>query len=79
MGVRDHASGYMYMGIWTYEATCRASIFGSEALFSVCSGDHWRRAVTIESSLVSGCGLSHESAQDDCNGTCVKSQASKPT
>ena len=31
MGVRDHASGYMYMGIWTYEATCRASIFGSEA------------------------------------------------
>jgi len=27
---------------------------------------HWPRAVTIESSLESGCGLSHESAQDGC-------------
>ena len=37
--------------------------------------NHWPRAVTIESSLDSGCGLSHETAQDGCN---VKFEASKP-
>ena len=47
-----------------------------EALFSLCRGDHW---VAIESSLESGCALSHESPQDGCNGTCVKLEASKPT
>jgi len=31
-------------------------------------GDHWPTAVTIASSLDSGCGLSHECAQDGCNG-----------
>jgi len=42
-------------------------------LFSQSVGSpHWQRAVTIESSLESGCSLSHESAQDGCNGTCVK-------
>jgi len=50
---------------------CRASISGSEALFSVYM-DHWPRAVTIENLFKSGCGLGHESAQDGCNGTCVK-------
>ena len=38
---------------------CRASIYCSEALFFACMGDHWPRAVTIESSLESGCGLRH--------------------
>ena len=33
-------------------------------------------AVTIESSLESGHGLSHESSQDGYNGTCVKLKAS---
>ena len=51
---------------------CRASISGSEAIFSLCRGDHWPRAVTIASSLDSGCGLSLECIQDGCNGTCVK-------
>ena len=34
--------------------------------------------MTIENSLESGCGLSHESAQGGCKGTCVKLEASKP-
>jgi len=33
----------------------------------------------MESLLTSGCGLSLKSAQDDCNGTCVKFRAWKPT
>ena len=48
---------------------CRAFISGSEVLFSVCMGDHWPRAVTVESSLASRCGLSQESAQDGWNGS----------
>jgi len=58
---------------------CRASISGSEAIFSLCRGDHWPRAVTIAGSLDSGCGLSLECIQDGCNGICVKQEASKPT
>jgi len=30
----------------------------------LCRGNHCTRAVTIESLLESGCGLSHKSAQD---------------
>ena len=50
-----------------------------QPVFSLCTGDHWPRALTIASSLHSGCGLSHECAQDDLNDTCVKLEASKPT
>ena len=57
----------------------RAFISGREAIFSLCRGDHWPRAVTIASSLDSGCGLSLECVHDGCNGTCVKLEASKPT
>jgi len=35
--------------------------------------------MTIASSLDSWCGLSHECAQDGCNGTCVNLEASIPT
>jgi len=45
------------------------------AIFSLCRGDHWPRAVTIASSLDCGCGLSLECGQDGCNGTCVKLEA----
>ena len=67
---------------WTYKTVfwpCRASISGSEAIFSLCRGDHWPRAVTIASSLDSWCGLSLECVQNGCNGTCVKLEASKLT
>ena len=68
------------MGIEMVFWSCRASISGSEALFLLYTrGNHWPRAMTIESSLESGCDLSHKSAQDDCNGTCVNLEASKPT
>jgi len=56
-----------------------ATISGSEAIFLLCRGDHWPRAVTIASSLDSVCGLSHECAQDGSNANCVKLKASKPT
>ena len=58
---------------------CRASVSGSEAIIPPRRGDHWPRAMTIKSSLESGCGLSHTFAQDGSNGTCVKLQASKPS
>ena len=50
-------------------------------LFS-CSyvrGNHWQRAMTIERSVDSGCGLSHKSAQDGCNAICMRLEASKAT
>ena len=51
---------------------------GGEAVFSVYRGDHWPRTVTIESTLKSGCGLSHESAQDSYNSTCKTSLMPRP-
>ena len=66
-------------GPFLSSCACRASISGSEAIFLLCGVDHWPKAVTIASSLESGHGLGHESAQDGCNGTCVKLEASKPT
>ena len=50
---------------------CRASISDGEAIWLICKDDHWSRAVTIASLLDSGCGVSHEYAQDGCNGTCT--------
>ena len=35
---------------------------------TVWTGSHWPRAVIIDSSLMSRCGLSHESAEDGCKG-----------
>ena len=37
------------------------------------------RAMTIASLLDSGCGLSHEYAQDGCSGTCVMLEAQNPS
>ena len=42
---------FPHLGYWP----CRASISGCEAFILVCTTDgHWRRAVTVESSLTSG-------------------------
>ena len=57
------------MGLGMVFWPCQASISGSEALFSLCRGNHWPTAVTIERSLESGSDLSYKSAQDGCNGT----------
>ena len=67
------------MGLGNGLLAMRASITGSEAIFSLGSGDHWPRAVTIASLSDSWCGLSHKRAQDGCNDTCVMLEASKPT
>ena len=45
--------------------------------FSVCMVSHWLRAVYIENLLLSECGLSHESAENDCKGSWVKFWALK--
>ena len=56
---------------------CWASISGSEAIFLLYRGNRWPRAVSVASSLDSECGLHHESAQEGCNGTCVKLEGRK--
>ena len=48
------------------------------ALFLVCLGSHWPRAMNINNLLMSECGLSHKSAEDGCKGRWVKFRASKP-
>ena len=40
--------------------------------FSVYTGSDWLRAMTIENSLISGCGLSHESAEDGYKDSWMK-------
>jgi len=42
---------------------------GHFKIFLFCRDDCWPRAATIAHSLDSGCGLSHECAQNGCNGT----------
>jgi len=58
--LRKWCSGHIHVG----------PPFLAVSLFSLCRGDHWPRARTTASSLDSGCGLSHECAQDGCNATC---------
>ena len=64
MGLENKTSGYVGPVVKHFLSSEQATI-GQEP---------W-----LESSLKSGCGLSHESAQDSCNGTYVKLEASKPT
>ena len=63
-----HMTGLKRTVFWP----CGASISDNEAFISVCMG-HWLTAVSIENSLMNGCGLSHESAEDDCKGSWVLS------
>ena len=67
------------MGLGMIFWPCRATISGSEVLFSLCRDNHWPTAVTIKSLLESGSDLSHGSTQDVWNGTFVKLEMSKPT
>jgi len=39
--------------------------------FLVCMGSHWPRAMTNENSLMSGYGLSHQSAEYGSKGSWV--------
>ena len=57
-GLRKRSSGHVYKA-----CICQ---------WGLCRGDHWPKAVTIASSLDSGCGLSLKCVQVGCNGTCVK-------
>ena len=58
---------------------CRPSISGIKTIVLLCRDDHWPRAVTVASSLDSGCDLSLVCTEDGCSSTCVKLEASKPT
>ena len=44
----------------------------NDACFSVSTGGHWPRAMTIENLLTRGCGLTHESAENGCKSSWVK-------
>jgi len=72
-------SSFPWMALENSASYVGPSISYSEALSLVSVGKHWLRGVTMESLLTSGCGVSLKSAQDDCNGTCVKFRTWKPT
>jgi len=59
---------------------CMAPISSGEAFFPVWVSSCWLSAMTIASSLIGGCGLSHERVQDGCKSTCKSSLgAENPT
>ena len=66
-GLRKQSSGLVWPSFLT-----------AQNFFLVCMGDHWPRAGTIENSLMSGCCLSHESAENGYKSRWVKCWASKP-
>jgi len=46
--------------------------FWQGSVFPVLVSCCWLSAVTIASSLIGGCGLSHKHVEDGCKSTCVK-------
>ena len=57
---------------------CMAPISNGEAFIPVWASGCRLSAVTIASSLMGGCGLSHERVEDGCKSTCVKFGGWKP-
>jgi len=51
---------------------CTAPISGGKAFIPVWASGFQLSAVTITSTLMGGCGLSHERVEDGCKSTCVK-------
>ena len=51
---------------------CMAPISSGKAFIPVWASICWLSAVTIASSLMGGCGLSHERVEDGCKSTCVE-------
>ena len=51
---------------------CTAPISDGEAFIPVWASGCRLSAVTIASSLMGGCGLSHERVEDGCKSTCVE-------
>jgi len=51
---------------------CTAPISGGEAFIPVWASGCRLSAVTIASTLMGGCGLSHERVEDGCKSTCVE-------
>ena len=62
----------------TVLSLCWTPIPDSEAFFPVWSSSCWPGAVTISSSLMVGCDLSHECVEDGCNGNCATFGGWKP-
>jgi len=56
----------------TVLSPCMAPISSGEAFIPVWASTCRLNAVTIASSLMGGCGLSHEHVEDGCNSTYVK-------
>jgi len=51
---------------------CTAPISDGEAFIAVWASGCRLSAMTIASSLMGGCGLSHEHVEDGCKSTCVE-------
>ena len=51
---------------------CTVPIFDGEAFIPVWASGCQLSAMTIASSLMGGCGLSHEHVKDGCKSTCVE-------
>jgi len=56
----------------TVLSPCTAPISGGEAFIPVWASSCRLSAMTIASSLMGGCGLSHERVEDGCKSICVK-------
>ena len=56
----------------TVLSPCMAPISSGEAFILVWVSSCQLSAMTIPSSLMVGCGLSHESVEDSCKSTCVE-------
>jgi len=56
----------------TVLSPCMAPISGGEAVIPVWASVCQPSAMTIGSSLMGRCGLSHEHVEDGCKNTCVK-------
>jgi len=57
---------------------CTAPISNGKAFIPVWASSCRLSAVTIASSLIGGCGLSHERVEDGCKSTCVEFGVWKP-
>ena len=56
----------------TVLSPCRAPISSKEAFIPVWESGCQLSAMIIASTLMGGCGLSHERVEDGCKSTCVE-------
>jgi len=60
--VGPYLSSFAWLALEKSSGLVAPPFLRMKLLFLVCMGSHWLRAMTIENSLMNGCGLNHESA-----------------